>query len=54
MRSLNLTVGSKKYNADIELLSGVSQLKTYFLSQQIPSLDKLIRKELYFISDELI
>jgi hypothetical protein len=29
-------------------------LKTYFLSQQIPSLDKLIRKELYFISDELI
>jgi hypothetical protein len=25
MRSLNSTVGLKKYNADIELLSGVSQ-----------------------------
>jgi hypothetical protein len=27
---LNSTVGLKKYNADIELLSGVSQWKTYY------------------------
>jgi hypothetical protein len=38
MRSSNSTVGSKKYNADIELLSGVSQWKTYTWSQRIPPL----------------
>jgi hypothetical protein len=29
LRYLNLTVGLKKYNADIKLLSGVCQWKTY-------------------------
>jgi hypothetical protein len=35
MRSLNSTVESKKYNIEIELLSGVSQRKTYSWSQRI-------------------
>jgi hypothetical protein len=30
MRSLNLTSGLKKYNADIELLSGLSQMRLTF------------------------